>query len=75
MACEGAAVSETWSACHVAHFLNAALLLQILKPAEKKQKFMYSGTGPRPGTPPRAGAKAGAAPGAPAGTPAAAAKA
>ena len=43
---------------------------QILKPAEKKQKFAVTGAGNRPGTPPRAGAKAGAAPAAPTTVPA-----
>lgn len=33
--------------------------MQILKPAEKKQKFLYAGAamGSRPGTPPRTGAQ------------------
>jgi len=39
---------------------------QILKPAEKKQKFAVSGAGNRPGTPPRAGVKQGVAPAGPA---------
>ena len=43
--------------------------MQILKPAEKKQKFAVTGAGNRPGTPPRAGAKAGVAAAAPAAAP------
>ena len=45
-------------------------VVQILKPAEKKQKFAVTGAGNRPGTPPRAGAKAGIAPAAAAAAPA-----
>ncbi len=46
------------------------VIVQILKPAEKKQKFAVTGAGNRPGTPPRAGAKAGVAPAASAAAPA-----
>ena len=46
------------------------IVVQILKPAEKKQKFAVTGAGNRPGTPPRAGAKAGIAPAAAAAAPA-----
>jgi hypothetical protein len=35
----------------------AVFIEQILKPAEKKQKFLYGGMGSRPGTPPRGGPK------------------
>lgn len=49
--------------------IHPVVLMQILKPAEKKQKFAVTGAGNRPGTPPRAGAKAGVAPAAPAAAP------
>ena len=55
-----------WVACQTAVYV----IVQILKPAEKKQKFAVTGAGNRPGTPPRAGAKAGVAPAAPAAAPA-----
>ena len=46
--------------------LKQLCCMQILKPAEKKQKFAVSGAGNRPGTPPRAGVKQGVAPAGPA---------
>jgi len=54
-----------WVGCQTAVYV----IVQILKPAEKKQKFAVTGAGNRPGTPPRAGAKAGVAPAAPAAAP------
>lgn len=58
--------SLRFASCVCQLCLLTVCLLQILKPAEKKQKFAVTGAGNRPGTPPRAGAKAGVAPAAPA---------
>lgn len=48
--------SRIWTCCHffLLHLgFTAAAWLQILKPAEKKQKYLYA-MNPRPATPPRA---------------------